>query len=63
MVEQGKGFTGWIDLNSLYPQSQRPPTAGEMNGIAYDAARDRIFVTGKCWPSVFQIVVTPPVDY
>lgn len=53
-------ITGWIDLGSLYPISQRPPTAREMNGIAYDTIQDRIFVTGKCWPKVFQISVTPP---
>ncbi len=56
-------ITGWIDLMSLYPPSQRPSSAREMNGIAYDEVEDRIFVTGKCWPSVFQIVVTPPAGY
>ena len=29
-----------------------------LNGIAYDAATDRIFVTGKWWPRVFEIKVT-----
>jgi glutaminyl-peptide cyclotransferase len=30
-----------------------------MNGIAYDAARDRLFVTGKLWPKVFEIRIVP----
>jgi glutaminyl-peptide cyclotransferase len=29
-----------------------------LNGIAYDAAQDRIFVTGKLWPALFEIKVT-----
>jgi glutaminyl-peptide cyclotransferase len=56
-------ITGWIDLSKLYPVSQRPTTAGEMNGIAYDAVQNRIFITGKCWPKLFQIEVTPPPGY
>ena len=28
-----------------------------LNGIAYDAATDRLFVTGKLWPKVFEIAV------
>jgi glutamine cyclotransferase len=30
-----------------------------LNGIAYDAARKRLFVTGKLWPSVFEIRLVP----
>jgi glutamine cyclotransferase len=30
-----------------------------LNGIAYDAENDRIFVTGKKWPSLFEIRITP----
>ena len=46
--------TGWIDLSGLLPASER---AGidVLNGIAYDAAADRLFVTGKLWPRVFEI--------
>jgi glutamine cyclotransferase len=29
-----------------------------LNGIAYDAARDRLFVTGKLWPKLFEIRLT-----
>ena len=48
--------TGWIDLAGLLAPSER---AGidVLNGIAYDAAGDRLFVTGKLWPRVFEIKV------
>jgi glutamine cyclotransferase len=46
---------GWIDARTLYPPDQRPPTADVLNGIAYDSASDRIFVTGKRWPVVFEV--------
>lgn len=45
---------GWIDLGGLYPAAQRNPDA-VVNGIAYDESTDRIFVTGKLWPAVFEI--------
>jgi glutamine cyclotransferase len=47
---------GWIDLSGLLPPGQRPPD-GVLNGIAYDAAGDRLFVTGKLWPRVFEITL------
>jgi glutaminyl-peptide cyclotransferase len=49
---------GWIDLTGLLKPSEIDPEhadANVLNGIAYDAARDRLFVTGKCWPKVFEI--------
>ncbi|MBC8165921.1 MAG: glutaminyl-peptide cyclotransferase [Bryobacteraceae bacterium] len=50
--------TGWIDLAEL--KSRMPPLSTAplypvMNGIAYDAAGRRLFVTGKLWPKVFEI--------
>lgn len=50
----------WIDLVEL--RAHMPPLAKEplrpvMNGIAYDAAGHRLFVTGKLWPKVFEIRV------
>ncbi|MDA1306352.1 MAG: glutaminyl-peptide cyclotransferase [Acidobacteria bacterium] len=47
----------WVDFTSLWPVSQRTPNADVFNGIAYDAAGKRIFVTGKKWPRVYQILV------
>jgi glutaminyl-peptide cyclotransferase len=48
----------WIDLSSLYPVSQRVPPADVMNGIAYDKATRRIYITGKKWPRLYQITVS-----
>ena len=48
----------WIDLGSLYPRLQRTPPADELNGIAYDKATRRIFITGKKWPRLYQITVS-----
>lgn len=46
---------GWIDLTGLLPPRDRTSTDQVLNGIAYDAARDRLFVTGKLWPKLFEI--------
>jgi glutamine cyclotransferase len=48
---------GWIDLTGLMPASRRVNEESVLNGIAYDAQHDRLFVTGKQWPSVFEIKV------
>jgi glutamine cyclotransferase len=45
----------WIDLTGL-----KPPQTEELNGIAYDAAQDRLFVTGKFWPYLYEIELVPP---
>jgi glutamine cyclotransferase len=50
---------GWIDLSALYPQSRRA-SEDVLNGIAYDPDTDRLFVTGKNWPSLYEIEVGPP---
>lgn len=51
---------GWIELAGLLKEAgvtgQRDDV---LNGIAYDAAGDRLFVTGKLWPKVFEIKLTP----
>jgi glutamine cyclotransferase len=47
----------WIDLRGLLPVKQRIDDEAVLNGIAYDAKYGRIFVTGKRWPTVFQIEV------
>ena len=49
----------WIDLTGLLPESEKVDSESVLNGIAYDAAKDRIFVTGKQWPAVFEIKVVP----
>jgi glutamine cyclotransferase len=50
---------GFIDLSTLYPKSARGSEA-VLNGIAYDAAAKRLFVTGKNWPQLYEIEVTRP---
>jgi glutamine cyclotransferase len=49
----------WIDLTALLsPMYQRQADA-VLNGIAYDSHKKRLFVTGKLWPSLFEIRVVP----
>lgn len=47
--------TGWINLNALLPSADRTDQVDVLNGIAYDSASERIFVTGKLWPKLFEI--------
>ncbi|MEO5820408.1 MAG: glutaminyl-peptide cyclotransferase [Vicinamibacteraceae bacterium] len=49
---------GWIDLSGLMGMYRLDPEA-VLNGIAYDAASQRLFVTGKLWPKLFEIQVVP----
>ena len=51
--------TGWIDLRGLLTRAERAKT-DVLNGIAYDARADRLFVTGKLWPKLFEIKITAP---
>jgi len=46
--------TGWIDLAGLLPIADRA-RADVLNGIAYDAKADRLIVTGKFWPRLYEI--------
>jgi glutamine cyclotransferase len=47
---------GWIDLSGLLSPGERSlGPVDVLNGIAYDAKGDRLFVTGKLWPTLFQI--------
>ncbi|MEM2081700.1 MAG: glutaminyl-peptide cyclotransferase [Candidatus Bathyarchaeia archaeon] len=45
---------GWIDLTGIYTQASQNPNS-VLNGIAYDAESDRLFVTGKLWSHLFEI--------
>ena len=49
----------WIDCAGLLPDDQRVNEESVLNGIAYDAKKDRLFVTGKQWPAVFEIKIIP----
>lgn len=52
---QSGHVTGWIDLSGLRPASTQGDSDAVLNGIAFDAARNRLFVTGKLWPKLFEI--------
>ena len=47
----------WIDFAGLLPADKMVDAESVLNGIAYDARRGRIFVTGKQWPTIFEIKV------
>ena len=49
---------GYINLKGILPESERNPDTDVLNGIAWDKAGSRIFVTGKKWPRLFEITVT-----
>jgi glutamine cyclotransferase len=46
---------GWINLKGLLSHTDLSQPVDVLNGIAYDAAGDRLFVTGKLWPKLFEI--------
>ena len=48
---------GWIDLSGLRALSDVNDNEAVLNGIAYDEDNDRLFVTGKLWPKLFEIRV------
>ena len=50
---------GWIDLSGLLTEAERSQGVDVLNGIAYDAGSDRLFVTGKLWPKLFEIDLEP----
>ena len=46
---------GWIDLEGLLGPDDYGQPVDVLNGIAYDEAGERLFVTGKLWPKLFEI--------
>jgi glutamine cyclotransferase len=48
----------YVDLTGILPEPDRNNGAEVLNGIAYDKDGDRIFVTGKNWPKLFEIRIT-----
>lgn len=51
---------GMIDFSGLLKPTDYGPNTDVLNGIAYDAEHDRLFVTGKKWPKIFEVRLTPP---
>jgi glutamine cyclotransferase len=50
--------TAWIDMTGIQNLKNQDPN-NVLNGIAYDASGDRLFVTGKMWPHIFEIKLIP----
>jgi glutamine cyclotransferase len=50
---------GWIDLEGILGEEDREEPVDVLNGIAYDAGNNRLFVTGKLWPTLFEIELIP----
>jgi glutaminyl-peptide cyclotransferase len=56
---QNGEVVGWVDLTGLLSPIYRLEHGAVLNGIAYDPIRKRLFVTGKLWPSIFEIRLLP----
>lgn len=50
---------GYVELNNLLPRNERDSMTDVLNGIAWDAEGRRLFVTGKYWPRLYEITVSP----
>jgi glutaminyl-peptide cyclotransferase len=50
---------GMVELEDLLALASQTRAVDVLNGIAYDAMGNRLFVTGKLWPSLFQIELSP----
>jgi len=50
---------GWIDMTGLLTGQDHNEPVDVLNGIAYDPANKRLFVTGKFWPKLFEIKLIP----
>jgi glutamine cyclotransferase len=60
VIEPDSGrVTNVIDLTGILPQKEKVPTPNVLNGIAFDPNEQRLFVTGKFWPKLFEIELIP----
>jgi len=60
-IDPGSGkLLGWINLDGISSEDTRRDRENVLNGIAYDPATDRIWVTGKKWKKPQENKVTPP---
>ena len=60
-IAPGTGqVVGWIELGGLLTTEDHHELVDVLNGIAYDAKTDRLFVTGKLWPKLFEIELISP---
>ncbi|RZW25470.1 MAG: glutaminyl-peptide cyclotransferase [Desulfobulbaceae bacterium] len=54
--------TAYLDLSRLVTQVRNNKKTGVLNGVMHDPDNDRLFVTGKLWPSIFEIKIVPLVS-
>jgi len=56
-IEPGTGnIVGRLDFTSLVNEAKtKYPASLELNGIAWDAQSDKVYVTGKLWPTIYQV--------
>jgi glutamine cyclotransferase len=45
----------YLDMKGILPPDERRDPEAVLNGIAYDPAEKRIFISGKLWPKIFEI--------
>lgn len=57
---RGGRVTGWLDLKGLLKPEDRTGPVDVLNGIAWDEAGKRLFVTGKLWPKIYEIKIKQP---
>jgi glutamine cyclotransferase len=60
IAPQSGRVLGFIDLAGLLPENERSSPEAVLNGIAWDSEHDRLFVTGKLWPKLFEIQIIQP---
>ena len=53
---------GFVDLTGLYPPSERPERQAVLNGIAFDRATGKRYVTGKLWPKLYEIRIVEKLE-
>ena len=52
-------ITGWVNLEGLNPSPESLRKRNVLNGIAYDKIAGKIYITGKCWPRLYEIELIP----
>jgi len=53
---------GRVDMKGILSIKDRKPSTNVLNGIAWDAENERLFITGKYWPKLFEIELVPVGD-
>ena len=51
-------MNSYVDLRGLY--KHKTDVEAVLNGIAYDAANDKLYITGKRWPNLYEIELIDP---